>query len=263
MDFVIIKKKINSKKYKNVHEFSKDIRQIWCNAMKFNQINEIIWINAYKLSKYYEKRFLNEVIPLVGSKKLNKIFYNILEDILVIREAKEFIEPVNYIIFYFPSYNKLIKKPLCLKQIKDKIWSYKSSKDFLRDVNLVFNNVLGFNAKENSIKIISKKLKNLTHKMLRQIIKENNLKDKTIYKKEFKFFKYITRDEKQWMIKQIYNLDEEHIFPLIKILMEYNKKGFLKKFNLNSLPINILLEYFYYFKKSLEIQKKVEKEMEY
>lgn len=48
---------LRNNKYKNAHEFSKDMRLVWKNAKTYNQEGSGIYVVAHQLEKLFEKRF--------------------------------------------------------------------------------------------------------------------------------------------------------------------------------------------------------------
>ena len=64
-------------------------------------------------------------------------------------EAEPFLYPVDGKIF--PEYYQIIKHPMDLSTLKDKIPSYETKEDFLDDAALIASNCATFNAPESAI----------------------------------------------------------------------------------------------------------------
>lgn len=258
LDFHKIREKLKNKEYMNAHEFSNDIRLVWSNAMKFNHPHEGIWKMAWKLSKQFETKFIKELLPLLGKNKLNRVFMKVVENIWAKINSNPFREPVNYTELNLPTYPREIKQPFCLHQVKDRVWSYKTKEEFLKDVDLVFNNAIEFNPQHSAVSNEATELKNDAHILLNKLLIEYELDNHSSPKE--KKYKILDQKEKEWMIKHFYDLDEERLDPLLRKLNQYCKnddKDEEPAIDLEDLPNNLTFECFQYIKQSLETQNKI------
>ena len=82
-----------------------------------------------------------------------------------------FHEPVDPIVYNIPDYPEVIKTPMDFGTIKSKLAknSYKNPKDFLSDVELVFNNCIIYNGDNTDYGVIAKTLREEFRKQCEQI----------------------------------------------------------------------------------------------
>lgn len=75
--------------------------------------------------------------------------------------AWHFHEPVNPEALHIPDYTQIIKKPMDLGTIKQKIANsaYNNCKEFASDVELVFNNCITYNGESSDFGVLAKNLK--------------------------------------------------------------------------------------------------------
>ena len=75
--------------------------------------------------------------------------------------AWHFHEPVNYEALHIPDYPQIIKKPMDLGTVKQKISTcvYFNCKEFMADVELVFNNCITYNGETSDFGVLAKNLK--------------------------------------------------------------------------------------------------------
>eukprot|EP00494_Astrolonche_serrata_P032375 UN32644 len=132
MDFRTLKRKYQDQLYPTIHEFSNDMRLIWDNALRFNHPQETIWSVAWDFLKLWEERFLKEAVPIVGPLPNTHIYRQVLDEIWSAPDCHYFQGPVNYVALRLPTYPEMIKKPFCLKQVRDRICSMKTPTEFFR-----------------------------------------------------------------------------------------------------------------------------------
>ena len=95
------------------------------------------------------KKFLLSPLNIDIKNKLTKI----LQMILKLEEAYEFLEPVDYVKYKIPDYPEIIKYPIDLGTINEKLKnnSYETIQEFLNDVQLVWDNCHMYNPHINQI----------------------------------------------------------------------------------------------------------------
>jgi len=99
-------------------------------------------------------------------------------------------------------------------------------------------------------------LKNDARDLLNKLLKEQHLDDSTLSKKKTRI---LDQNEKEWMIKHFYDLDEERLDPLLRKLSYYCKHDYQDEptIDLEDLPNDLTFECFHYIKQSLKIQNQI------
>ncbi|ORY97374.1 Bromodomain-containing protein [Syncephalastrum racemosum] len=87
------------------------------------------------------------------------------------RDANAFLQPVDVVQLNVPDYFKIIKYPMDLGTIDEKLsqYQYENVRDFISDVRLVFNNCYKFNGPEAMISMLCQNVESAFEKSLRQM----------------------------------------------------------------------------------------------
>ncbi|GAA5810926.1 hypothetical protein MFLAVUS_004354 [Mucor flavus] len=87
------------------------------------------------------------------------------------RDAAPFLHPVDYIKLNVPDYPKVIKYPMDLTTVDQKLNSgeYENVEEFINDIRLVFNNCYKFNGPEAMISMLCQNVESAFEKSLRQM----------------------------------------------------------------------------------------------
>ncbi|KAI9301321.1 Bromodomain-containing protein [Cunninghamella echinulata] len=87
------------------------------------------------------------------------------------RDAAPFIHPVDYIQLKIPDYPTVIKHPIDLTTIDNKLQrgEYNEVADFVDDIRLLFNNCYKFNGPEAMVSMLCQNVENAFEKSLRQM----------------------------------------------------------------------------------------------
>lgn len=87
------------------------------------------------------------------------------------RDANAFLQPVDVVQLNVPDYFKIIKYPMDLGTIDEKLshYRYENVRDFISDVRLVFNNCYKFNGPEAMISMLCQNVESAFEKSLRQM----------------------------------------------------------------------------------------------
>ena len=95
----------------------------------------------------------NEILNLSINSEIKSKLLKILSSIKKLKEAYEFLEPVDYIQYNIPDYLEVIKYPRDLGKIQFKLEnnSYKTIQEFLNDVQLIWDNCYTYNPPMNYI----------------------------------------------------------------------------------------------------------------
>ena len=95
----------------------------------------------------------NEVLSLVIDKEIKAKLMKIISTIKKLKEAYEFLEPVDYVKYNIPDYLDIIKYPSDLSKIQFKLENnnYQTIQLFLNDVQLIWDNCYTYNPPNNSI----------------------------------------------------------------------------------------------------------------
>ncbi len=154
MDLQTIKESILKKKYHCREDFLADINQIVENSAIYNGEDDFLTVNAKKIMDVVIQKFSDNEERLIRLEKaINPLlddndqvaFSYILESILndnikPLQESWPFQKPVNK--KQMKHYYDRIKEPMDLETMSKKVGkhSYHSRHEFLRDMELIFNN---------------------------------------------------------------------------------------------------------------------------
>lgn len=146
MDLSTVKKILDSGQYTTIKAFEIDCRQIFWNCFKFN--SPISWVaeQGKALESLFNQIWSAEfgkkdAIRADDKRKAQKI----LQKLRGSEAASIFVEPVDW--DEFPTYPTIIKKPIDLRTISEKLESgqYSSFQEFVDDIDLMFSNCYTFN----------------------------------------------------------------------------------------------------------------------
>ena len=180
MDLQTIKERILEKRYISREEFLTDVLQIKINSEIYNGPDDMLTNNAKKLLAVVIDRFTEredhlinlekQINPLLDDddqKKFSYILKRIIEDnIKPLQESWPFMKPVNKKAMRH--YYEKIKEPMDLETISTRIDKnvYHSRNEFLRDMELIFNNSKEFNGEASEYTLKAKKLLDITKEKL-------------------------------------------------------------------------------------------------
>lgn len=93
------------------------------------------------------------------------------------RDAAPFLHPVDYVKLNVPDYPKVIKYPMDLTTVDQKLnaGEYDNVEDFINDIRLVFMNCYKFNGPEAMISMLCQNVENAFEKSLRQMPPSNSV----------------------------------------------------------------------------------------
>ena len=112
-----------------------------------------------------EKNEINEILNQEINSEIKSKLLKIISSIKKLKEAYEFLEPVDYVKYNIPDYLDVIKYPkdLSLIQFGLENNNYKKIQDFLNDIQLIWDNCYTYNPPMNyiskSARICEKKFK--------------------------------------------------------------------------------------------------------
>ena len=112
-----------------------------------------------------EKNEMNEILNQEINSEIKSKLLKIISSIKKLKEAYEFLEPVDYVKYNIPDYLDVIKYPkdLSLIQFGLENNNYKKIQDFLNDIQLIWDNCYTYNPPMNYIskcaRICEKKFK--------------------------------------------------------------------------------------------------------
>ena len=112
-----------------------------------------------------EKNEINEILNQEINSEIKSKLLKIISSIKKLKEAYEFLEPVDYVKYNIPDYLDVIKYPKDLSLIQFGIENnnYKKIQDFLNDIQLIWDNCYTYNPPMNYIskcaRICEKKFK--------------------------------------------------------------------------------------------------------
>lgn len=142
--------------YLNIEKPLSDMRLVWDNCKKFNDANSDIYKTADILSSYFEE-FVKSSLGIEYTKgyelseQFNKpnpgpqleVMRSILNSILKKPESRDFMYTVDH--KQYPLYYDIIRNPMDLKTIQNRLYPYKEVNDVLNDIRLVWENCRRFN----------------------------------------------------------------------------------------------------------------------
>ena len=117
---------------------------------------------------------------MILEKNLYKFFeeaLKLVEEFIGREEAFEFVESVDYQKLGLLDYPQKIKEPVCLTEIREELqqFLYKEPTEFIRKMNLVFNNAMVYNTPGSTIYGNAKSLKTLfEHRLARMLAKADS-----------------------------------------------------------------------------------------
>ena len=150
MDLSIVQQKLDNDQYETLHHFGKEARLIYQNATSFHNPGTPYYIAANKLAKKFEKEFKT----VIDSFEVNDFTKRIAAVLLILIEqdiAAPFRMPANSNRTEFCDYYDIIKSPMDLGTIMNRIDSYTTFDKFATDLTLVFKNWCQYKPKDNFI----------------------------------------------------------------------------------------------------------------
>ena len=95
----------------------------------------------------------NEILNMIIDKEIKSKLLKIISTIKKLKEAYEFLEPVDYIKYNIPDYLDIIKYPRDLSLIQFNLENdyYPNIQSFLNDVQLIWDNCYTYNPPNNYI----------------------------------------------------------------------------------------------------------------
>jgi len=121
-----------------------------------------------EIAKYLQNPSLIDSLPLPEIKPdvqlydhWDKAAKRILNFMWKLHGANHFHEPVNPIAWNIPDYPEVVKNPMDLGTIRQKLntCAYKNCKEFVNDMNLVFSNCILYNGETSEFGILAKNLR--------------------------------------------------------------------------------------------------------
>jgi len=290
MDFEILARNLRApNKYKTVHEFADDMRLIWDNAMRYNLPNSVYWPSAKRFLKLFDEHFNRHMSKIYPCETLHFIFEAVTDFLIAADKKRYFIEPVDYIALNIASYGSSIKRFFCLNKLKGRCRSYTSEKQFLSDMNTIFNNAKTFNARGTDVHAVATILQEKGHELLKtelDKLRSAHLNRTPAHKKTSKghprsvdaaqtsimqeprtakpqYFQPVTQEQKVWLREHFYQLDEDRLPAIIEKLQPFCDQnaddGEDPEIDLEDLPPKVLKSTYDYVKDSLKAQQEINK----
>ncbi|KAK9764282.1 hypothetical protein K7432_008324 [Basidiobolus ranarum] len=147
MDLKTVKEKLDRDQYISIREFEKDIRQVFFNCFLFNQPGTWVFEEGKKMEAYFYELFDRDKPrrPILSEDKQSLL--RLVQKLIKSKHSSLFREPVDWVSLQIPDYPRIIRHPMDLGTIKDKLENdqYRTWVDFERDIRLIFNNCFTFN----------------------------------------------------------------------------------------------------------------------
>lgn len=111
---------------------------------------------------------------LTSSEK--KIAEGILDKIYSRKISQPFVRPVDPINDNCPNYDEIIKTPMCLNSVKEKLKNsfYDSLESWVKDVELIWSNAMTYNSPSSPIYVMAEDLQVYFRKKIAKINKTEN-----------------------------------------------------------------------------------------
>ncbi|CAF0710230.1 unnamed protein product [Brachionus calyciflorus] len=152
-----IKKKLNKRVYENMTDFQNDLELMFKNAMEYNLETSVVYKRAKNLLDMISSKF--KVVDLSSPKKSSndldlKFYdpkqimthlYNYINNYKI--DERELALPFRHLPSRteYPDYYNIIKKPIDMTKISNRINSYQNLDDFCTDFALMFENACIYN----------------------------------------------------------------------------------------------------------------------
>ncbi|KAL4488888.1 hypothetical protein ABPG72_005675 [Tetrahymena utriculariae] len=167
-------------------------------------------------------------------KKMNTVLQSLFDN----SDSLEFRFPVDYLALGLIDYPNVIKKPMDLTTVKNKIntQSYDTIEDFLDDIQLIWDNCKLYNAQGSWIWKLADKLDKYYKKLIKNYL-PMVLVQQTVGKKEKKDDKaskqqdvYIDnfQEEKSSFTAKIKQLTEEQLGSIVEQIRQENPQAFIR-----------------------------------
>ncbi|KAK9727982.1 hypothetical protein K7432_001434 [Basidiobolus ranarum] len=147
MDLKTVKEKLDRDDYISIRDFEKDIRQVFFNCFLFNQPGTWVFEEGKKMEAYFYELLDRDKPrrPILSEDKQNLL--KLIQKMTKSKHSSLFREPVDWVTLQIPDYPRIIRQPMDLRTIKDKLENdqYRTWVDFERDIRLIFNNCFTFN----------------------------------------------------------------------------------------------------------------------
>ncbi|CAO3608282.1 unnamed protein product [Cunninghamella blakesleeana] len=146
MDLSEIRKRLEEGAFKTIWEFEKDVRQIFWNCFKFNDINSAVSQQGQSLqSDFNSLWYKNFADPNCIKGDDDLIAKQVLSSLVEHPYSEFFREPVDN--RQLPDYKDKVSSPMDLRTISEKLYSgrYTSLQQFDSDVRLIFGNCYKYN----------------------------------------------------------------------------------------------------------------------
>ena len=166
---------------------------------------------ASKEPAYYKCEITEE-----ETKKLIKIFDTIEKD----KQSYEFLQPVDYVALKILDYPTIITHPMDLGTVKQNLLNgeYKIFRDFMADINLIWNNCRTYNLPGSDIVKMAnhcdKKMKSLIDKQFK------NIKPKGESSKNKDEKSTLSLSDKNKLIEKIREQTNEGLTQIVKIILK-------------------------------------------
>lgn len=187
MDLGTVKTKLRNGKYSSIQDFDKDIRLMFRNCYTFNAPTTYVYNEGKMLEEAYDNEWrsvfgqeprssslVDELVtqrqPKPKKRKTEKTEMEkcafILSNLIDNKHALPFLEPVDPVKLNIPQYFDIIKHPMDLSTIKNKLNSgqYANRIQFNDDVRLMLSNCFTFNPPGNFVHNEGKQLEKVYEK---------------------------------------------------------------------------------------------------
>ncbi|OUM63224.1 hypothetical protein PIROE2DRAFT_43548 [Piromyces sp. E2] len=202
MDISTIESKLKSSTYKNIDEFIDDFSLMFQNCYEYNGTQQPVSLMAKnlevsfnnQLNHYYHevKTYNNSFYSYLYKKSSSRLMKltgemvvckDVINEILKKRYehiSYPFLHPVDPVALNIPDYPLIIKTPMDISTIQEKLDSgiYLKKKEFEDDFRLIFKNCYQYNPEGTDVYVLGKQLE--------EIFNEHW----SMYKKEFFLFLY-------------------------------------------------------------------------
>jgi hypothetical protein len=166
MDLMAVRAMLDRGDYSGVGDFAKDVRKILENKIVYNAgSNQAALFVAKGLRNLFEMGMERRFIESGAWKQ-------ILAELISVKEAHYFREPVDPVKLGILHYSRVITEPMDLGAVQTKLRAgrYESAQAFSSDMRLVFRNAMTFNHAATGVYDFAKKLKKRFEERMRYLV---------------------------------------------------------------------------------------------
>ncbi|KCZ75311.1 hypothetical protein H311_03714, partial [Anncaliia algerae PRA109] len=197
-------------------------------AITYEKYNSKTYIQMKNQLSYLEK-MIYDFLPLQEIKMIDQNkFINFIDKLINLQECYVFIEPVDYKLFKLVKYVDIVRYPLCISLVKNKLINnlYFNELVLLNELRRIFINCLMFNHSESEIYINGKTCLSIVNEYY-QFSEDDNLEN-VIDKNNTTFFNILRKQYENTRINKNY-FNELLLKIMIEVIKLNESRHFVNK----------------------------------